>query len=100
MDKRLALAERGIEARIAERDAALDAGRATSRWMVVNSNDSAATGCVSPASASASNPSTSILMKDGMPWLRDQRVERRHRHHACDRVQRWRLPARRIAAPR
>src|SRR5258708_5668898 len=42
---------------------------ATSRWMVVNSNDSALTGRDSPASASASNPSTSILMKEGLPCL-------------------------------
>src|SRR6266436_8973313 len=42
---------------------------ATSRWMVVNSNDSALTARVSPASASASNPSTSILMKAGLPCL-------------------------------
>src|SRR4030088_3346372 len=41
---------------------------ATPRRMVVNSNDSAAEGRVSPASASASEPSTSILMKAGVPW--------------------------------
>ena len=41
---------------------------ATSRWMVVNSNDRALTGLVSPASTSASKPSTSILMKAGVPW--------------------------------
>ena len=35
--------------------------------MVVNSNDSAATGCVSPISTSSSKPSTSILMKAGTP---------------------------------
>src|SRR6476661_6794220 len=40
---------------------------ATPRRMVVNSNDSAADGRVSPASASASDPSTSILMKAGVP---------------------------------
>ena len=48
--------------------------------MVVNSNDSAGEGRVSPASASASEPSTSILMKAGVPWRADQRVERRDRH--------------------
>ena len=53
---------------------------ATSRWMVVNSNDSAGTGCVRPASASASKPSTSILMKRRHAVPRDQRIERRHRH--------------------
>ena len=42
---------------------------ATSRWMVVNSNDSACTACDSPDSASASKPSTSILMKAGTPCL-------------------------------
>src|ERR1044072_1198481 len=42
--------------------------KATSRWIVVNSNDSAADGCESPARASASKPSTSILMKAGWPW--------------------------------
>jgi hypothetical protein len=36
--------------------------------MVVNSNDSAAGGRANPASASAPNPSTSILMNAGMPW--------------------------------
>ena len=35
--------------------------------MVVNSNDSAATGRERPASASASKPSTSILMNAGIP---------------------------------
>src|SRR5713101_5001508 len=40
---------------------------ATSRWMVVNSNDSAGGGRVKPASASASKPSTSILMNAGLP---------------------------------
>ena len=36
--------------------------------MVVNSNDSAGTARVRPANASASKPSTSILMNTGMPW--------------------------------
>src|SRR5262245_8485563 len=36
--------------------------------MVVNSNDSAGDGRVSPANASASEPSTSILMKAGSPY--------------------------------
>src|SRR6185312_13088264 len=40
---------------------------ATSRWIVVNSYDSDATLCVNPASASPSNPSTSILMNAGSP---------------------------------
>src|SRR5579884_4045135 len=35
--------------------------------MVVNSNDNASTGTVSPARTSASNPSTSIFMNDGTP---------------------------------
>ena len=39
------------------------------RWMVVNSNDSALTGRDSPSSASSSKPSTSILMKAGVPCL-------------------------------
>src|SRR5713101_6516468 len=43
--------------------------RATSRWIVVNSNDSTLTACVSPRSASCSKPSTSILMKAGTPYL-------------------------------
>src|SRR3979490_3436230 len=42
---------------------------ATSRWIVVNSNDSALTACESPCSASCSRPSTSILMKAGAPYL-------------------------------
>src|SRR3954471_8908499 len=42
---------------------------ATSGWMVVNSNESARTACDKPDSASASNPSTSILMKAGAPCL-------------------------------
>src|SRR5258708_39272064 len=42
---------------------------ATSRWIVVNSKDSALTACVSPCSASCSKPSTSILMKAGAPYL-------------------------------
>ena len=70
MHQRLALAQRRIVADIAERRAtACRQASATSRWIVVNSNDSAGTGCVSPASASASNPSTSIFMKAGMPCL-------------------------------
>jgi hypothetical protein len=35
--------------------------------MVVNSKESARTGVLSPASTSASKPSTSILMKAGVP---------------------------------
>src|SRR4051812_33365020 len=42
---------------------------ATSRWIVVNSNESALTTRVSPCSASASKPSTSILMNAGTPYL-------------------------------
>src|SRR5258705_12022879 len=42
---------------------------ATWRWIIVNSNDSALTACVSPSSASASKPSTSILMKAGAPYF-------------------------------
>src|SRR4249920_3849366 len=37
--------------------------------MIVNSNDSALTARESPCSASASKPSTSILMKAGTPCL-------------------------------
>src|SRR5258708_39495442 len=38
-----------------------------SRWIVINSNDKAATPPDRPASASNSNPSTSSLRKDGTP---------------------------------
>src|SRR6478736_5852949 len=41
----------------------------TSRWMVVNSNEIACTACDRPDSASASKPSTSILMNAGTPCL-------------------------------
>ncbi len=51
----------------------------TARWMISsNSNERAVTQCDNPASASASNPSTSSLMKDGEPCLPDQFVERRN----------------------
>src|SRR5690349_14461013 len=42
---------------------------ATSGWMVVNSKESARTACDRPQSASASKPSTSILMNAGTPYL-------------------------------
>src|SRR6187431_2358318 len=40
-----------------------------SRWIVVNSNESAGTDCDRPDRASASKPSTSILMNAGTPCL-------------------------------
>ena len=49
------------EARLAAHSAA------TPGRIVVNSNERAGTACDNPASASASSPSTSILMKDGLP---------------------------------
>src|SRR5215203_7161605 len=42
---------------------------ATSGWIVVNSNDSARTACDRPDKASASKPSTSILINAGTPCL-------------------------------
>ena len=67
MHQHVALAEHRVEARIAERRAALDAG---GRHLALDGGEferQRRGGRVSPASASASKPSTSILMKAGMP---------------------------------
>jgi len=56
---------------------------ATSRCMVVNSNESVGEGRVSPVSASASEPSTSSLMNAAGPCRETELIEGRHRHHRC-----------------
>src|SRR5664279_5402723 len=61
---------------------------ATSRWIIVNSNDSALTAQVRPRSASCSNPSTSILMKAGVPYL-SINASSVVMGTATDPVQRW-----------
>ena len=71
---------RRIEAAVAERDAAVDAAGATSRWMVVNSNDSAGTGAREAGQCLRLEAFDVDLDEGRHAVARDQRIERRDRN--------------------